>query len=489
MLIDVLPEIFENLSMVELLRCRQVCRAWRYVVDRYFLGELCLYWRSTYAPGVWAIGCKPIDRRTALTIHGFSVLSNPGFQSTFRNLKRLMIRSRRMRNFNQKYDSRKAELPHLAALNDLHQLEHLELYEISVNFELPDNERFGLKSPRLKRYFYQNGYQSDHQAPPNLEVLGYTDDYLTVSKFVTKNVFEKLNDHLKVLITNKYSPCFLLLTNLEQLHLFHLKQKDQKPTAFFANFPRLLRLDIFMVDSERHLNELLAEVNHLKPGRRIQFNHQCFEVSDERFKHCKRHPFAKYAPEQHRLKLNELLAIASANAELLRPFLYFQTGIFYEKRNAIDCKEIACRDAISLNRRPSFAFLKQFRNISEIYIRSVDYAELRSVLVHLPQALVFKIECDDFDEQFFADLSSILENLIILRIHSIKNPAQRELKSLHFLRGFKRLLQFCGRFEDNKSNQRIVESIDERDRGIYTTLAAPYDLSIGLRLKCQNYRR
>ena len=68
MLLDILPEIFRNLAMKDLLRCRQVCWAWRHVINRDFPKELCLYVKGTYAPDVWVIDCELIDPRSALTV-------------------------------------------------------------------------------------------------------------------------------------------------------------------------------------------------------------------------------------------------------------------------------------------------------------------------------------------------------------------------------------------------------------------------------------
>lgn len=472
MLIHILPVIFGHLSMKDWLRCRQVCRAWRYVVYRDFLEELCLYLRSSYAPDLWAIHCKPIDRRTVLTIDHLGVLSNPNFLNTFRNLKRLMIRIRLTASFKLNNDPRRNELAHLRNLNALHQLEHLELYEVPFGFD----ENFALELSGLKKYFYHNsyGYWSDNLLPPNLETLGFADD-LFVSKVVSIKVFGRLQDRLKVLIVMNYSPCFLLLTNLEQLHLLCLKKEDKKPTAFLARFPKLLLLNIFCVGSELHLNQLLHEVNSLKPTRSVQFHHQGFEISSEKFKNCKRSPFAQYSPFNQR-DLNGLLSIGSENAGLVRPFVYFENHFFYQKINENP-----------LSKPLPFEILKNFRNIRQINIQEVSYEEMRSLLVNIRQLLALTIRCDSFNEKFFRDLPGILENLVLLKIYLTNR--EQTLKSLDFLNAFKQLLAFEGRFEENEKNQQIIERIEERRKSLpYPVLAGPYELRTDGGLSCKNSR-
>lgn len=83
MLIHILPEIFVNLSVGDLLRCRQVCRAWSHAVERDFIKELCLYMEGEYILDTWHIDSEPIDRRSVLKVNELSVLSDPNFIQNF----------------------------------------------------------------------------------------------------------------------------------------------------------------------------------------------------------------------------------------------------------------------------------------------------------------------------------------------------------------------------------------------------------------------
>lgn len=199
MLIDILPEIFRNLSVTDHLRCRQVCQAWRYVVERDFLKELCMYVRGTYFPDVWIIENQAIDPRSALTVNSLGVLADPNFQQTFRNLKRLMIKAK------SKYHPWKdnfEEKQFLNHLNSLHQLEHLELHFV------PTMENFELKLTGLKKLFYLHpynyGYGSDKPLPASLETIGFYTGEATIWP-INERIFAPLKDRLKELILFEYS--------------------------------------------------------------------------------------------------------------------------------------------------------------------------------------------------------------------------------------------------------------------------------------------
>ena len=111
-----------------------------------------------------------------------------------------------------------------------------------------------------------------------------------------------------------------------------------------------------------------------------------------------------------------------------------------------------------------------------------SYQEVLSLLANVPHLLILSICCVEFDEKFFVDLSEILKNLIDLKIHKLES----DLESLNFLEGFKRLLAFGARFEDNEMNWKIIESIRERKkRLIYPVLAN--NLYFYDRLICSRY--
>ena len=440
MLIDILPEIFKNLSMKDRLRCRQVCRAWSYVVERDFLKELCVYVRGTYAPDVWILDNEFIDPKSVLTVKHLSVLANLGFLQTFRGLKRLLIKFKDRNSYEWCFLDNLVEQAYLNMLNCFHQLENLELHYVFVN------EDFELKLNGLKKFIYFGyPYASKKPFPPNLETLGLP-AFANSLKNVSKKTMLDM-DRLKVLILSSYFAWILQLTALERLHLGALDSDDAKPKNFLARFPRLLLLDICWIYRKRHFNEILQELTTLESTRSIKFYHQGFEVSNEQFKN-REEVLSSKKKSLCCLDLIKLLSIASKNREMMLPFLYLQTNTFYKN----ECK-------VSLANSLPFEALRSFSNIRTIYISKFTcYLEIQNLLMNLKQLLGLSICVHDFDEHFFENLPRILEDLVKLSIFN----DEFVIKSLRFLVGFGQLLKFHARFEENPNNQQIVQSIEER---------------------------
>ena len=425
MLLDILPEIFQNLSVKDLLQCRQVCRAWQYVVNRHFPEELCLYVRGAYVPDVWVLDCKPIDPRSALTVHSLTVLADPNFIKLFGNLKRLMIKCV---NFG---GNKQPEF--LTSLGQLDKLEHLELQGVHVR------EDFELNLDGLKKFYLDYPYGTSSiplikPLPASLETFGQFE-------WPFSNAFEGLENQLKVVISRDFSSAFVRLTNLERLHVTFMTMEDNKPRVFVGGLPKLVLLDIFHIDLERHMNEFVEEVTSLKPARNVKFYHMGIDSSiyvNER----RRNPdlFEHLSAKINgagRIHMKRMLSVAQKNPEMVLPFCYFQhTFIFsdYERE-----------EEFSLLRRPfPFELLKNFSmNINKINVdKTPSYDELRTLLKNIRHLLVFLIDRNEFDqefERFFNDLPGMLENLVVL---SISTGEGQVLERLNFLDGFRHLLSF-----------------------------------------------
>lgn len=471
MLLDILPEIFRNLSLKALLQFRQVCRAWRHVINRDIPKVLCLYVRGTYAPDVWVIDCEPIDPRSVLTVHSLGVLADPNFIRTFKNLKRLMIKCR------------SNEI--LTHLSELDKLEHLELYEVDVgkDFELNLKNLRNLKKLFLRntQCFYNTNFDSiERKLPPSLETFGHYD-----SPF--PSAFEGL-ENLKVLISRYYSQQFLQLVNLERLHLTYLIEEDDKPRVFIGRLPKLLLLDIFYIDSEEHMNELLEEVDRLKPARNVKFYHYGMDSSvyvNEKRQNPEKEVLTDLIAAGGYIDLKRVLSVVHQKPDLVLPFFYFQhTFAFWDHRE------------LSMSRPFSFAALKNFsKNINKIVIQEpLSYDEVRNLLVNFRHILVFSINCQELDQQserFFNDLPGILENLVSLTISTRGNgEAPRIFENLNFLNGFKHLLGFAAKFRENEENRKIILTIEERKKNMrYPILAEALNRGHVIQLDCQNFLR
>lgn len=458
MLINILPEIFMNLPMKDVLKSRQVCRAWRCVVDQGFLKELCLYVRGTYAPDVWVIDCKLIDPRTVLTVHHLNVLSDPNFIQMFRNLKRLMI----------KYPRNERESGNSNHLNHLNQLDHMEHLELHG---MPVGKDFELKLKGLKKFFYDRATFADdfcyafaHPLPQSLETLGLYD---------WSSGFFKGMDHLKVLISRDYSEAFLQLTNLEQLHLTYLMEDEKRP--IMARFPRLLLLNIHQSRSKKSINKILREIESLKPARNLKFYHEGIDISIYTSIEEKRRNLQKSQSASFSIDLKKMLSVAQQNPNMVLPFSYFETS-------SIFCKDWPGEE-VYLTRPYHFGILKGFSiNVKKLAIEEVlSSEEMRSLLANFRHLLSLTFSCEVFDERFLEDLPRILENLICLTILDcftfdgtsyISTKSEAILESLDFLKGFKRLLSFEAKFLDNEKNQKIIESIEERKKSLTYPLVA-----------------
>ena len=81
--------------------------------------------------------------------------------------------------------------------------------------------------------------------------------------------------------------------------------------------------------------------------------------------------------------------------------------------------------------------------------------------MNFKQLLSLNIYSEHLDDQFFADLPGILENLVSLSIYG-----ELIFESLEFLNGFKKLLSFSAKFRENEKNQQIIESIEERKNSL-----------------------
>lgn len=454
MLFDLLPEIFENLSVNQLLICRQVCRAWRYVVDQKYLKELCLYVRGKYAPDVWVIDCEFIDPKSVLTIHHLKVLSNPNFLNTFRNLKRLMIK---YDSYRKTSSSLSQELENLNYLNHFHQLEHLELHCV------PFGSDFELKLSGLKKLFYnQSDFSFKKRISLNLETLGTFDEFHKIIEWPKK--------HLKVVISKFYFNAFLHMPNLERLHLSFLFEEDEKPTVFVGRLPKLLLLDIYQICHQAYMDELLEEVQSLKPTRNVKFYHNGFDISvyiDEQLRNPE--PLSGDSMNGNRsIRLMQFLSVAKKNPEKGLPFFYDQKTFYVGE----DFKPPSA--ALPLDKPCPLGILKNFsRNINKINIYGIiSYSEARRVLVNFPHLLSLFMKCDVSDrcnqefEQFFDDLPGILKNLVSISIGNKGLPFER----LDFLNEFRYLHYFSADFRKNEQNQQIIESIEKRKSLTYPVL-------------------
>ena len=473
MLLDILPEIFGNLSVKDKLRCRQVCRAWQYVVDRDFPEELCLYVKGIYAPDVWMIDCKPIDPRSAVTVNSLAVLADPNFIKLFGNLKRLMIKC---------VDSRNKNSEMLTSLGQLDQLEHLELHGVSVGKDLE------LNLDGLKKFYLNCGedsYPSSLLASPlprSLEIFGQ-------SEWAFSNPFKGLENQLKVLITKRFSDEFVQLTNLERLHVTFLSMEDEKPRRFVGRLPKLLLLDIFHIDLEEHMNELLEEVASLKPARNVKFYHNGIDSSayvNEKLENPEKDLFGEIGGWMNgggRIDLKRVLYVGQQNPEMVLPFFHFQhTFILFKDRE------------ISLSRPIDFGiFTNRFRNINKIGISKISideilsYDELRTLLTNFRHLLCFTITCEELDhefDRFFGDLPAILENLVILGVLT----GDRVLERLNFLDAFKHLLGFAANWRENEENRRIIQTIEKRKKNMkYPILAEAFKFGYICEQKCTNF--
>ena len=461
MLLDILPEIFQNLSVIDLLQCRQVCRAWRYVVDRNFPDELCLYVRGAYAPDVWVLDCKPIDPRSTLTVHSLAVLADANIIKLFGNLKRLMI----------KCQNKEPEI--LTSIGQLDKLEHLELHAVSVEKD------FELNLDGLKKFYINLGENSSiplaNSLPSSLETFGQY-------KWSFSDPFEA-QDQLKVLITKDFTSDFLRLVNLERLHVTFLSEEADKPRVFLGRLPKLVLLDIFHIDLEEHMNELLEEVASLKPARKVKFYHMGINSSvyvNER----RQNPdlFENLSGMMNgggRIYMKRMLSVAQKNPELVLPFCYFQHTFMF-------CKRLP---EISLSRPFPFELLKNFSvNINKICIdETPSYDELRTLLTNFKHILVFTIRRDEFDEEFerfFDDLSGMLENLVILEFYL----GTLVLESLNFLDGFRHLLGFTAMWRENEENRKTIQVIEERKKNMkYPLLAEAFNSGYLCEQKCENF--
>ena len=434
-------------------------------MERDFPNELCLCLRGTYVPDIWYIDCEPIDERTVLTVNHLSVLSDPNFIQTFANLKRLQIKSNlTLRGSGTAIDN---ELEHLNQMNQFHQLEHLELHGVFVN------KSFDLKLSGLKKLFYNNQNYNPWEKPfpQSLEVLGLY--YL----YIQSNNWGGLKDRLKVLIARDYTDYILQLVSLERLHLGQLLE-DEKPRVFVARFPKLLLLDIFRIYQENDMNEILQELATLKPVRSIQFYHQGFEVSNEKFKNPELKLAVDIKTVRCYIQVEKLLPIAYENPGTMRPFFYFQYLLYQNDYGTFPTKLLP------------FEILKRFNNINYIDIgKFTSYKAIRKLLVNFRQLLgltIREIRGEHFDKQFFDDLPAILKNLFRLQIHS-----ELVFESLEFLHGFRKLLSFGARFKETEQNQQIIESIVKRKNHLTYPLLSPHNL-FELRddfLTCENYPR
>ena len=477
MLLDILPEIFRNLSVADRLRCRQVCRAWRHVLGPGCFRELCLCLRVSFAPDVWYIDCEPIDTRSVLTVKHLNVLANPNFLRTFRGVRRLMIKGSNHECASKALEARLEEWKNLGQLDQLDRLEHLELRDLEVPYYL---DLFNFKLNGLKKFYHRHycGWSS-HPFPKSLEAVAF-------SLIPADDVLSKLNDGLKVLISWHYSNLFLRLSNLQELHLGLLsddEDDDQKPVVFLGRFPKLVLLTIRKIERDSDMNEILSELGTLKKTRKqsIKFFYNGFDISV--FTN-QRDPQATLSDQPYRgtIDVERLLSVASQNPELVLPFCFFRREFEFLKDP----------EAVSLSKPPPFEIVKSFQNIAEIYIKRgyTNYEHVRRVLVLIgKQISAFCIACDLNPALFelLDDLPKLLENLISLSI-SLDDSQETLLKSLKFLNGFKRLLQFEFRFEKNENNHQIIESIERRIRSMpYRFFSGgPYALN-GFNLGCTNH--
>ena len=468
MLLDILPEIFQNLSVKDLLQCRQVCRAWLYVVDRYLPDELCLYVQGAYAPDVWVLDCKPIDPRSVLTVYSLDVLADPNFLKLFGNLKRLMVKCLDC------YGNKEPQI--LTGLSQLDKLEHLELHNISVGKD------FELSLAGLKKFYLDTPYGTGYVplAKPlsaGLEIYGQYE-------WPFRNPFEGLENQLKVLISKDFSREFLRLTNLERLHMTFLSEEAEKPRVFVSRLPKLILLDIFHIDLERHMNEFLEEIDSLKPTRNVKFYHQGIDssvyVNEKRQNpNLFEHLWGKLNGGG-RIDVKRMLSVVQRNPEMVLPFCYF-------KRSFVFCHLELPETRLS---RPfPFGLLKNFSmNINKISIdKTPSCDELRTLLKNFRHILVFTIERNQLDlefDRFLHDLPGILENLTLLKIFT----GDLVLGRLSFLRGFKHLLAFRARWRKNEKNRKTIQTIEERKKNLkYPLLAEAFSYGYRCELECKNF--
>ena len=451
---DVLPKIFGFLSVPELVRCRLVCKTWMHLVER-DLKELCLYVRGSFALDVWIIDGQLIRQRSVLTIQNLSLLSNPNFVHTFRNLRKLLIKCDQRTGHSP---AAREELSHLNQLANFKQLQHLELHGLVL---IAGIESSGLQS--VTKFISTGVYRSSdpalrHSLPANLQTAGFfflPDD----------TVLGQLNDRLKVLIAREYSSTFMRLTNLERLHLTFLMERDKKPAVFVGHFEKLQLLDIYRVNCERWLTEIQDEVASLKPTRIVRFFHNCCEVSNEKLKRLE---FVDT------IDLDALLPVASEHPDRILPYIHFLSRLDY-RENRLD----------RLTRPLRFEFLKNFRNVKNLFIWTVtNYEDLGNLVKVLRHLLILSIGIHDLDRQFFDDLPGILEHLVVLKVSFRSEVA---FDSLHFLSAFQQLLAFRGSFQKNEANQQIIESIEERRKGMrFPLLVKEFELE-SHQLICRNF--
>ena len=318
---------------------------------------------------------------------------------------------------------------------------------------------------QLKK-FYLDGRGSSFQLAnplPSLETFGQLEWTFT-------NAFEGLENQLKVVISRHFSSDFLQLTNLEKLHVTFLAEEDDKPRVFVGRLPKLLLLDIFHIYREDYMNELLEEVNSLKPARNVKFYHNGIDSSVYINEKLRNPDLFEYLLGMMdgggSIDLKRMFSVVHQKPELVLPFFYFHhTFGFWNYRE------------ISLSRPFPFGILKNFsRNINKIVIDEIlSFDELRSLLTNFRHLLVFIITCDELDQafdRFFDDLPGILENLIILDIFT----GDLVLENLNFLNGFKQLLGFAAKYRENEENRKTIQTIEERKKKMkYPILAEALD--------------
>lgn len=447
MLLDILPEIFVNLPVFDLLKCRRVCMAWKFVIEKDFLKTLCLLVGGSLTPDVWFIDNVFVDKKSVFFVKNLNLLSDQNFLHTFKNLKRLMIKA----NF-------QAVLPaqNLSPLGQLQQLEYLEIHGVPL--------WQGIESNSLKKIYYDRSSQTSSNLPNLATIAVYEDQINSIGPI------EKFKVNLKVVIAFFYEEWILELRNVERLHItyaFHTIDVIEKPRVFVGRFSKLVLLDIYQVCEERCFIEILAEVDILNStGRQIKFFHNGYEASNEVFRQREREVIDLDRTRALTVDLKRFLSIASDHPNLVRSFFYFIpiSGYFPESQ------------ITSLN-PPRFEVLKDFRNIKMFRMEVVNsddargLANIRQMLAHLSQLLKLLIfwKVTEIDEQFLDDLPVILENLIELTICT----DELVLQSLHFLAGFKELLAFGAKYERNEKNQKIAELIEERKRAkVYPILSS-----------------
>lgn len=264
--------IFEcHLSLKEQVRCTQVCRKWRAILDPFKRKRLFLH-----------VGPFPRRKRSctneiirfqdSFEIKSIDFLRHPLTRSYFKRIKQLTV-------FNIYYDSNQIEIPKTLS-KYLYYFQELECLELE-GFSLANKSQLSLKN--LKTLSLKN-CQIQKPLELNLPNLQHFISWLVLSNNIT---FKHPNSIRSMQYYNHHRDCRFKATfeNLEVITIFDVNGYLLK--NFLSRMPKLQRLILYSQMTENDFEELKRQRSEIFNLKDLQIHHFGYDESDGYQRKCR----------------------------------------------------------------------------------------------------------------------------------------------------------------------------------------------------------